>query len=177
MANVTWYEAMAYCDWITEKLKSWNKTPGKLAVRLRKGMRVTLPSEAEWEKAARGEEGHIFPWGSVAEANRANYGDTGIGETSAVGCFAGGKSPYGCLDMAGNVWEWTRSIHREYPYDPNDGRERLKAAKTDLCVLRGGSFINDGGLLRCALRHGRPPLYARRRYGFRVALPQFLSVV
>ena len=103
---VNWHEALAYCDWLTETLKEWEQTPESLAKRLAQGWRFTLPTEAQWEKAARGTDGRTYPWGEDADPNKANYGDTGIGDTSVVGCFPGGKSPYEIEDMSGNVWEW-----------------------------------------------------------------------
>ena len=159
---VTWYDAAAYCRWLTDTLREWDGTPEPLASLLREeGWRICLPSEAEWEKAARGTDGRIFPWEGGADPDRANYDDTGIGDPSPVGCFPKGENPFGCLDMAGNVWEWTRSLwgtdplepEFKYPYDPNDrGREDEAAGDRVLRVLRGGAFLNTAEYVRCALR-------------------------
>jgi formylglycine-generating enzyme required for sulfatase activity len=146
---VTWHDARAYCAWLTAELRVWRYTPEPLATLLRSGAdggrpwRVRLPTEAEWEKAARGTEARIFPWGDEPDPNCANYGETEIGTTSAVGCFPAGASPYGVLEMSGNAWEWTHSLYESYPYEADDGRETLD--DTGLRVLRGGSFTVLGG--------------------------------
>jgi len=189
---VSWYDALRYCEWLTGRLRTWEGTPEPLATLLREeGWVITLPSEAEWEKAARGgeqipnpklqtpnsksqtpilvenpEPGRGFPWGSEPDPDRANYGETGIGTTSAVGCFPGGVSPYGVEDLSGNVWEWTRSLHKEYPYDPGDGREDLESSSVR--VLRGGAFSDVVRLVRCAYRFGFSPYGRLRYFGFRV---------
>ena len=176
---VSWHEAMKYCDWLTETLRQWDGTPEPLARRLREeNWRFTLPSEAEWEKAARGANGRIFPWGDESDPNKANYGDTGIGRTSPVGCFPAGASPSGCQDMAGNVYEWTRSLWGEewdkpgwrYPYDPADGRENLQAPGRVPRVVRGGAFFNHRRGARCAFRSEDDPDYRSHHLGFRVVL-------
>jgi formylglycine-generating enzyme required for sulfatase activity len=165
---VTWYEAVAFCRWLTERLRE----TGELGA----DQEVRLPTEAEWEKAARGSDGRIYPWGNEADPNRANYNRTGIGTTSAVGCFPGGASPCGVEDLSGNVWEWTRSLWGEhwaepmfkYPYSLADGRENLEAE--GLRVLRGGAFGHSEGDLRCADRFSYDPDYWFDDLGFRVCV-------
>ncbi|MBW1781289.1 MAG: SUMF1/EgtB/PvdO family nonheme iron enzyme [Deltaproteobacteria bacterium] len=190
---VTWHEALKYCDWLNKTLREWGHTPEPMASLLKKGdgtggrWRITLPSEAEWEKGARGGDGRIYPWGDEEpDPDRANYSDTRIGGTSAVGCFPRGASPYGCLDMAGNVWEWTRSLwgekydkpHFKYPYVPGVERERLDAGDKILRVLRGGAFNYNAGAVRCASRDGDYPGLRSDCVGFRVVLaPEKPSVL
>jgi formylglycine-generating enzyme required for sulfatase activity len=143
---VSWDDARAYCHWLSGKT----------------GLAVRLPSEAEWEKAARGTDGRIYPWGDEAPTdNLCNFNNRDRG-TSPVGRYSPqGDSPYECVDMAGNVWEWTRSLYERYPYDPADGRENWEADGHR--VLRGGAFLNNSMLVRCASRNWFKP---RSRYGF-----------
>jgi formylglycine-generating enzyme required for sulfatase activity len=177
---VAWHDALAYCDWLTKKLCNWSDTPSSLREILEAGGRVTLPSEAEWEKAARGEDGRIYPWGANFDSEKANTGEGGVGTTSAVGCYPAGASPYGIQDMSGNVWEWTRSLwgkdfskpEWDYPYNPLDlRREELKAGDDIPRVLRGGSWFDNGWNARCSYRVGDHP---RNLYfyigGFRVVV-------
>jgi len=173
---VNWYEALAYCDWLTETLKVWEQTPKALAERLARGWRFTLSTEAQWEKAARGKDGRTYPWGEGVDPGKANYRDTGMGDTSVVGCFPGGKSPFGVEDMSGNIWEWTRSLwgknafepEFKYPYNPIDGRENLEASDDYRRVVRGGAFLNDDGGVRCAYRGSGGPHDRDNYSGFRV---------
>jgi len=178
VVSVSWHDALAYCQWLTVRLQEWPETPEPLAHGLRAaGWCVTLPSEAEWEKAARGSDGRRYPWGDEPDLNCANYYETGIGKTSAVGCFPGGVSPYGVEEMSGNVFEWTRSLwgpERDtltfpYPYKPDDGREQLQALDTMFRVVRGGSAWLDPWRARCAYRSSAE---ARCAYlvGFRVVV-------
>lgn len=123
--------------------------------------KVRLPSEAEWEKAARGADGFIFPWGNNAPTEKLCNFNQKIKDTTPVGAYAAGASPFGCLDMAGNVWEWTSSLWGKewqkpdygYPYDANDGRENEAAPETVWRVVRGGSWYNDARGVRCAARY------------------------
>jgi formylglycine-generating enzyme required for sulfatase activity len=160
VAVVTWHDALAFCNWLSE----------------RAGVSVTLPSEAEWEKAARGIDGRIYPWGDAPpDESRCNSGRR-MEETTPVDWYSPqGDSPYGCADMAGNVWEWTRSLLRKYPYDPKDGREELETGRRSggLRVLRGGSFLDDVKSVRCACRSWYAPSSYGSCGGFRVvAFPE-----
>lgn len=185
VAFVSWHDAMAYSRWLEERLRGlavrMEKPTGPWAALASGKLRVSLPSEAEWEKAARGTDGRLYPWGSEADPNRSNCGDTGLLEASAVGGFSGGASPYGCEEMSGNVWEWTRSLRGEdvmkpefsYPYAAGDGREDLEASSQVLRVLRGGAFYGASRLVRCAYRDWSLPDFRSGNIGFRVVLSPF----
>jgi formylglycine-generating enzyme required for sulfatase activity len=176
---VTWYEAMAYCDWLTERIKTSQVAiriaeTSEVGARIRnEGWRVMLPSEAEWERAARGDaDMRVFTWADdVPHPDRANYHETGIGRRSPVGCFPGGVSLHGCLDMVGNLWEWTRSIYAPYPYDPSDlQRANVKADDNEPRVLRGGAFDNTPRGARVASRNYDHPNNVSVESGFRVVV-------
>ena len=197
--HVTFHDARRFCEWLTRRWRD----------RLPPGWEVALPSEAEWEKAARGGEQvlvtpqtvgvdavqvvmggspgavhpnsngqRVYPWGYDFDAESANCREAAIGQTSAVGAFATGASPYGCEDMAGNVWEWTRSLWGTdlmkptfgYPYELAVKREHLDAPGDVLRVVRGGSWRRSAGLLRCACRLRDPPGSRSGDLGFRVVL-------
>lgn len=160
---VSWHDACQYCRWLSEVT----------------GQSIRLPSEAEWEKAARGAmDQRVYPWGETFDPLRCNSRELRLQDTTPVGMFPSGASPYGCLDMAGNVWEWTRSLWGEdfdtptfvYPYDRADGREDLQAPDEVRRVVRGGSILNSPPDVRCAVRYRFGARVAGNSLGFRVVL-------
>lgn len=161
VVNVSLRDAYHYVAWLNQK------HGGELP----SGYTFRLPSEAEWEKAARGAEGNEFPWGNHFDAKRCNSREGSKGETTPVGAYSPqGDSAFGAADMAGNVWEWTRSLYRSYPYRFDDEREAAAVLESSEYVLRGGSFNSDAVFVRCAIRVGSTPLFSEADRGFRVAL-------
>jgi formylglycine-generating enzyme required for sulfatase activity len=165
VVSVAWTDALAYSRWLHETLAAWPETPEPLARLLREGWRVTLPTEAEWEKAARGDDGRVFPWGDEPRPERASYQGPG---PARVGAFDCPECPYGLADMSGNVWEWTRSPYQPYPYDGTDDKAGLDVES--LWVMRGGSFNDGPQNVRAAVRGGADPGARRPFIGFRVAI-------
>jgi sulfatase modifying factor 1 len=163
---VSWLDANEFCRWATSVLRAAGQT-----------VEVRLPTEAEWEKAARGADGRIYPWGNEApDKDRCNF-NMDVGDTTPVGNYSTGKSPYGVLEMAGNVWEWTSSLLGQnlekpdfgYPYDPHDGREDQAAGGRR--VVRGGSFYFGLNLVRSACRYRLGIDDRDNLVGFRVVAP------
>ena len=165
VTSVTWPDALAYCRWLERELKASPSTPAPIGALLREGWQVTLPTEAQWEKAARGSDGRIYPWGNTVRKDRANYEERG---TMAVGQFECPECAYLLFDMSGNVWEWTRSPYQPYPYTPDDDRTNLQADA--LWVMRGGAFNDSAQNVRAAIRGGADPGVRRPFLGFRLAL-------
>ena len=158
VVNVSWRDAMAYCQWSNAALR------GEL-----KDLTLRLPTEAEWEKAARGESGNEWPWGDDWDPKKCNSREGRKGGTTPVGAYSPqGDSPYGAADMAGNVWEWCHSVYKPYPYQVQDGREN--EADKNARVLRGGSWYYDRGSARCAFRYYLLPTDRYDYYGFRCVL-------
>ena len=193
VVSITWYEALEYTKWLDKELRQYAEQQliSGMKNSLWQGLaenklHVILPSEAEWEKSARGIDGRIYPWQGKFDPDKANTNETKIGDPSVVGCFPAGASPYGLQDMSGNIWEWTRSIFGQrddkynlisqynYPYDGTDGREDLSKSKDFVRSLRGGSFLDVSGYARCAYRRRGLPDYRRRYYGFRVVVSPVL---
>jgi formylglycine-generating enzyme required for sulfatase activity len=176
MVRVSWHEAMAYCRWLQTVLEA-SESPELQPIRecLAAGWRVRLPTEAEWERAARGTDGRTFPWGKKPDPNRANYDDSKIGSTSAVGCFPGGETPIECLDMSGNVWEWTVSLWGKdfskpdfkYPYRHDEKWNNETVGNETMRVFRGGSFLSTVDPVRCANRLRSNPDLRYDLNGFR----------
>jgi formylglycine-generating enzyme required for sulfatase activity len=152
VVGVSWYEALTYCRW--------------LAARTGRGYR--LPSEAEWEKAARGTAGRIYPWGDHFDPRRCNTRTAGPGRTLPVGSYGpGDESVYGCGEMAGNASEWTLSLFRPYPYDAAGGREAAEAEGPR--VIRGGSWFKPDLRARSSARGMNDPFFVDNDVGFRCA--------
>lgn len=159
---VTWYEAMAFCKWVSYKTNS----------------KVRLPSEAEWEYAARGSANYQFVWGNDCKTDYANVQDTGINGISSVGCFLTeikGHSNVQLYDMNGNLWEWCSSIVEDdcgkkfsYPYDCNDGRENENLDDHCFRATRGGYYSGEWMYARSCYRGRDIPSLRAERQGFRV---------
>ncbi len=191
--GITWFEALAFGRWLTERWRAAGRLPD--------GWEVRLASEAEWEKAARGgltvpveplikaigdllvapavalveqPAPRRFPWGDEPPEGRANYDKSGIGRPSAAGCFPAGRGPYGHEDLAGNVWEWTRTKYADYPYDAGDGREKPDGASGR--VIRGGAYYREASSLRGAYRNWNLPDLVIRNYGARLAVSPVLHL-
>jgi formylglycine-generating enzyme required for sulfatase activity len=148
VVNVLWNDARDYCAWAGKR----------------------LPTEVEWEWAARGPAGWLWPWGNTFDQARVNTQEQQRGGTLPVGSMPGNASWIGALDMAGNVWEWTSSLGLPYPYDPADGRE--DPARPGARAIRGGSWTDPANSAHTSGRNQFDPTLANINIGFRCARSQ-----
>ncbi|MGD9002323.1 MAG: formylglycine-generating enzyme family protein [Anaerolineae bacterium] len=150
VVGVSWYEAVAYCRWLSEET----------------GTGYRLPTEAEWEKAARGTDGQMYPWGDEFDFRWCNTRASELNRTVPVGSYSPhGESPYGCAEMAGNASEWTLSRYNPYPYNGSDGRNNVEGEAER--VIRGGSWYKPVLRARVAARGMNDPFFADNDVGFR----------
>lgn len=162
VAGATWFEALAYCQWISQKT----------------GRRYTVPNEAQWEKACRGINGGVYPWGDEFDSARCNHGNAKVAPVNAYPA----QSDYGCFDLVGNVRQWTCTLWGEKRVSPDpkyaypwkdDRRNDLSASRQIRRVVRGSSMRDDPSLLRCSARNGQLPDDAGlqdARHGFRIVM-------
>ena len=155
VVNVGWDDAVAFCVWVSETT----------------GRQVHLPTEAQWEKAARGTDGREYPWGNeVPNANLANF-DWNVNDTTEVGKYSpAGDSPYGLADMAGNVWEWTADWYSDTYYASSPASNPQGPTTGQYRVLRGGGWGFNSSGVRAAFRVGSEPTIRRDYGGFRVVV-------
>ncbi len=171
--GVSWFEARAYCAWLNLQLVGSHEPSRESRLIVR------LPSEAEWEAAARGLTGRRYPWGSDFKVDLANTVEGRVLKVTPVGSYPGGAAlDSGAMDMSGNVWEWTVSLwgteaeqpdaRFRYPYNPGREREDETAGAAVLRVVRGGSWYDQLRLARCAFRYWNPSVSRYDNVGFRV---------
>jgi len=175
VVGITWFEAAAYCSWLTEQaqaaeatLKIW-QTNQETDISPQPGtFNFRLPSEAEWEKAARGGRSGVYPWGNRWDKARANTWQGHVLQPTPVGAYPQGANGWGLEDMAGNVFEWTRTLYQPYPTSEEDRRNDPEVE--GYRVARGGSWLNCVGNARCASRDRNVPGNFHDKLGFRVVL-------
>jgi formylglycine-generating enzyme required for sulfatase activity len=152
VVGICWFEARAYCAWLSAQT----------------GETFRLPTEAEWEAAARGEQGRRYAFGDDFDAARCNAFETHIRRTTPIGVFPGGETSAGLLDMTGNTWDWTSSLFSDYPYNAADGREEVNATSPALRVVRGGSWFSAPLSAHAAYHPAFAPDFRNDDVGLRV---------
>jgi formylglycine-generating enzyme required for sulfatase activity len=154
IVGISWFDARAYCNWLS------NKT----------GLHFTLPTEPQWEKAARGIDGRKYPWGNEEpDETLANFGSK-IGKTTPRGSYPKGASPYGLLDIAGNVWEWCNDWYKVGYYISSSKKKLIGPGRRSFRGIRGGSWCGNIRDLRCAYRYGCRTTYRCELIGFRLCM-------
>ncbi|MGD2086029.1 MAG: SUMF1/EgtB/PvdO family nonheme iron enzyme [Candidatus Aminicenantes bacterium] len=153
VVGISWYEADTYVKWLSDVTKKTYR----------------LPTEAEWEKAARGTEGKIYSWGNTYDKNLCNSRESNLARTSPVGIFPKGKSNYGCHDMIGNIWEWCTDWYREKYYHSSPNKNPTGPKTGSRRVFRGGSWLDFAMDCACAIRFRDLPGFRRSFLGFRLA--------
>ncbi len=173
VSRVSWYEAMAFCGWLTDELITLKN--------IHSDQQFRLPTESEWEKAARGTDGRIYPWGNEFDKSRSNCKSAYVDDIVEYSRFSpAGDSPYGVRNMSGNVWEWTLSNwgrsgvvpEFSYPYDNSDGRENVLADREVRRIVRGGAYYYYSNCVTCTTRNFMFPETPHHGGGFRLVLTQ-----
>jgi formylglycine-generating enzyme required for sulfatase activity len=152
VVGICWFEARAYCAWLSAQT----------------GQTFRLPTEAEWEAAARGVQCRRYAFGDDFDATRSNTFETHVRRTTPIGVFPRGETPEGLVDMTGNTWDWTSSLYTPYPYDAEDSREAPSPPGARR-VVRGGSWFHDQVYARAAVRLDVVPVNRLSTLGLRVA--------
>lgn len=153
VVGVTKEDAEAYIQWVNSELKT----------------NFRLPTELEWERAARGDDARIYPWGDVFDPWRCNTLESGKKLTTPIASYSpGGDSPFGVTDMVGNVWEWTSSYLDPYPYKSHE-IQKSAGDNQSKCVVRGGAWYYSRKLARCSVREGVISSFQSPALGFRLA--------
>lgn len=151
VVGISWYEALAFCHWLTETSDA----------ALRLSCEIALPTEQQWQRAAQGDDMRMFPWGNEFDQNKCNTSESQINHTTPVTQYSLGASPYGVLDMSGNVWEWCLN---------NYAKGDTKVEGTDFRTVRGGSWYKPKYAAEAVHRVGRAPYFRYYFVGFRMAL-------
>ncbi|KAF2994206.1 hypothetical protein E8E14_000099 [Neopestalotiopsis sp. 37M] len=174
--DLTWHDARVYCQWLTQHWRAIGK--------IKLNETVQLPSEPQWERASRGDQREafagqlIYPWGTDFARNTSNCEELALNNKCAVGLFPQARSPYGCHDMTGQVWEWCTTLWGtdmttptfRYPWNSSDGREDLLAGNEVRRVLRGGCFSSGQAKATCSYRGSLEPTGFWRGNGFRIVV-------